>query len=1072
MTEDDWACLAVKAATVDELLSPAFVAVPGEREDTLAAGAKLAAWCNVSANGDWALFARRLQRDGLAFPYVLQKLSRVQGGASALAVPWLADGRWIEAALSRPASNTFTERVIRQSEPLAFEHLLASVVEEAEALLLKNLGETVQSGLSQGAWADLSRDLLVRLSRVCGRAFYEAFEQVRLATAKTANESAGGDLIYRRFVEEMRDGGARRLLAQKPVLLRLMASITRQWLDAEAEFLLRWHHDSAEVCRRLFSVKAPLGVENVRCQMGDLHNGGRSVHLLSLSDGRSVLYKPRDLRLDEVFRDLVSDLNERAPVHLRVPDVVLGDCYGWVEHIEHSSCASDEAAERFFTRAGAWLCLFHLFAASDMHEENMIAAGEHPVPIDFETLFQPSDLSSVVEVPARRGYELAAERVADSVVSTGLLPAYGRTANNEIVVNGGLIDPARRNVERAWDRVNADQMKPVVNIVEEGTLANLPLVNGRRASLLEFPAALVGGYREYASFLLAEKGSIEHAFAKCEGLRVRKLLRHTRFYAMLLDRVLHPRSFDDGAAWSVDLDFVARLMDWDREQDPWWPMLKQERASLAELNIPHFTVSTDKDELGEHGGVSSRGESKTGLKRARDRLALLSPDFIEWQCALIEVSTSAVQGNRTTTPSLRNFPRPVRCGEPSKLFLERADAIRDHIAESACHTGNSAGWIGLDWLRDSVVCQLAPLGADFYNGSTGIATFLAAHARVTGSAFSAEMALAGLAPVRQDLKGSNAARAARSLGIGGSVGLGSVVYALTTISQLLGDRGLLDDARVAAEHITETLIANDRHLDAMEGAAGAILGLLRLYRATGDEAVLKRATRCGAHILRNRSRTHDDALGWGIPELNGMSHGASGFAYALAALSSHAQTRGELLEAVNSCLLFEDRYYSAAKGNWPDFRQGDPEKTDFWPCQWCHGAVGIGLARLGIIQSLSNGEGANCRQIVEAARVGLGRAIDAATLAWPYPTDTLCCGSLGNIELLSDVASMTGRGDLATMAIERMADIVSEADMRGDYSWDISDKRFNIGLFRGLSGVGYSLLRRVDRTLPNILIWQ
>jgi lantibiotic modifying enzyme len=29
-----------------------------------------------------------------------------------------------------------------------------------------------------------------------------------------------------------------------------------------------------------------------------------------------------------------------------------------------------------------------------------------------------------------------------------------------------------------------------------------------------------------------------------------------------------------------------------------------------------------------------------------------------------------------------------------------------------------------------------------------------------------------------------------------------------------------------------------------------------------------------------------------------------------------------------------------------------------------------------------------------------------------------------------------------------------------------------LGLFRGLAGVGYTALRRVDASLPNVLIWE
>ena len=50
---------------------------------------------------------------------------------------------------------------------------------------------------------------------------------------------------------------------------------------------------------------------------------------------------------------------------------------------------------------------------------------------------------------------------------------------------------------------------------------------------------------------------------------------------------------------------------------------------------------------------------------------------------------------------------------------------------------------------------------------------------------------------------------ARSLGIGGGLGLGSIVYGLAVIAALLDDDSVLDDAHAAAELITEDIIAAD-----------------------------------------------------------------------------------------------------------------------------------------------------------------------------------------------------------------------------------------------------------------------
>ena len=93
---------------------------------------------------------------------------------------------------------------------------------------------------------------------------------------------------------------------------------------------------------------------------------------------------------------------------------------------------------------------------------------------------------------------------------------------------------------------------------------------------------------------------------------------------------------------------------------------------------------------------------------------------------------------------------------------------------------------------------------------------------------------------------------------------------------------------------TDELIAADKQLDVMGGSAGAILGLLRLYRDTESGDVLGRAIKvrrasAGATPARRRRAAgagSDKAPARKRPIVNGMSHGAAGFAYALASLAA------------------------------------------------------------------------------------------------------------------------------------------------------------------------------------------
>jgi lantibiotic modifying enzyme len=91
---------------------------------------------------------------------------------------------------------------------------------------------------------------------------------------------------------------------------------------------------------------------------------------------------------------------------------------------------------------------------------------------------------------------------------------------------------------------------------------------------------------------------------------------------------------------------------------------------------------------------------------------------------------------------------------------------------------------------------------------------------------------------------------------------------------------------------------------------------------------------------------------------------------------------------------------------------------------------------------------------------------------WPSPVDTLCCGTLGSIEFFCEAADALGQDDLREQASLYMAAVMENAAVSGDYRWNTGKRQFNLGLFRGLAGVGYTLLRRVDRSLPNVLVWE
>ena len=189
-----------------------------------------------------------------------------------------------------------------------------------------------------------------------------------------------------------------------------------------------------------------------------------------------------------------------------------------------------------------------------------------------------------------------------------------------------------------------------------------------------------------------------------------------------------------------------------------------------------------------------------------------------------------------------------------------------------------------------------------------------------------------------------------------------------------------------------------------------------------------------------------------------MSHGAAGFALAMASLAA-ATEREDFAAAATECVAFENSTYDPERHNWPDLRGSDEPS---WRCQWCHGAPGIGLARIAMSRRQRQDPG-----LIPDIR----NALVGVQQGWPGPVDTLCCGTLGSIEFLCEAAGPLERPDLRELASRRLMTVLETAGAAGDYRWNTGNRRFNLGLFRGIAGVGYTSLRQVDPSLPNVLTW-
>jgi len=163
--------------------------------------------------------------------------------------------------------------------------------------------------------------------------------------------------------------------------------------------------------------------------LSDPHRGGRTALRVHFAAGVKLIYKAKAITAEASFWNLLGWINNNANLApLETLRVVDGGTYGWVQEIEPRPCQDKREVEAFYCRAGMLLCLIYALEGSDCHSENLIAAGEHPVLIDHETLLQPRiryfgppGEESPLSLASHFFY-------SDSVFSTALLPRAGDPA--------------------------------------------------------------------------------------------------------------------------------------------------------------------------------------------------------------------------------------------------------------------------------------------------------------------------------------------------------------------------------------------------------------------------------------------------------------------------------------------------------------------------------------------------------------------------------------------------------------------------------------------------------------------
>lgn len=852
------------------------------------------------------------------------------------------------------------------------------------------------------------------------------------------------------------------LLQEYPVLARLLMTSINRWVNSSLEFIEHLCNDWEIICATFSPDVSPDLLVQIDSGIGDTHRGGREVLIARFGNGFQVVYKPRSLAVDLHFQQLLSWLNQRGNhPSFRTLKILNQGTHGWVEFVAAHGCNDPKAIQHFYERQGGYLALLYAIEATDFHFENLIAAGEHPILVDLETLFQPrikgNDISS--------SEQLAIKTIADSVLRVDLLP--GRIwANDEIEgidISGLWGKPGQLTPDAfpSLEAIGSDEMRVVRERMSMSKGQNRPTLNDAEVNVLDYTEAIISGFTNIYQLLLQQRDELlsENSPLACFAEdEVRFILRPTYTYVRLIAESFHP-------------NLLRNALERDRFFDKLWVGIKQqthlataipaERHDLWQGDIPLFTARPNSRDM-----WSSSQEKiadffdEAGMARVRRRLQNLDEADLKRQLWFIRTSLSTLSMIDEEAPwSSYHLTEPQTTASRRQL-LASAQKVGDRLEWLALRGEDDVAWIG-----STIIGSLEPLKADLYDGLPGVTLFLAYLGAVSEENRYTSLAQAALKTLQCKVEESKSSIKS----IGGFDGWGGVIYTLTNLGVLWDEPALLVEAEILVELLPE-LIAKDEQLDIIGGAAGCLISLLGLYYYRASQSTLNAAIQCGDHLI-SHAQTMEQGLGWlsknmGAKPLTGFSHGAAGIAWALLELSSLTSEK-RFKTAALAAIEYERSLFCAEMGNWPDLRDftdtvlADNDKQLISKTTaWCHGATGIGLARLRCLRHIDDAD----------IQTEIYTALDTTLRHGFGSNHSLCHGDLGNLELFLQ-ASQTLDDPQWKMQVDRLSAIILESIDQHGWLCGVPMGIETPGLMTGLAGIGYQLLRLAEpERVPSVLV--
>lgn len=807
------------------------------------------------------------------------------------------------------------------------------------------------------------------------------------------------------------------LFNKYPILHNLLTSYSKQVLSYVSEIATNYTKDS-DALRNTLGI--PINeLKSIKLFKGDLHNG-RCVCSLEFENDCIVYYKPRNANNEEFIIAMIKSLKKYGlDIKLGIPPFLNRQTYSWHMHIKNEECRSFNPSQ-YYHNLGRLQGLFYLLGTQDIIPDNVVFNNGIPYLIDCESI--------VLRPYIYKNGNVLSTYLQKSVLKTGILPDWMFDNSKQRTSISSVLFCFRQNTHLPK---TAKGLHPMM-----------------RKDMDDF----ISGFRFTYNYISNHTQIILELLKtnRVNDLYSRVLLHPTMIYSCLLKEQITPEYLSTTKTLQP---LLASLLRKETYGSHAIPFTKSIQKQIESGNIPYFTSS------GKHTWLYTNYTDvicrkfytfSTNEEWLINKLSSFSHKDFLYQRNIIEETlnfyfdiiepevksseTDIIHNNKSNTPS---------------SYLQTALEIYQRIGKQEVVLNNRIGYVGRTKCLYDGAFQIGLHNNSIYDGLAGLCIFYMTLYKQTKDIELFHKATSIFNQIQNDVHKINISEDDLStIPISPLTGITGILYLMECFPNELYQKSTYS----LIIKILRKIIPLTEQYDYMSGLTGLICFLYQsnLLKMKEKQELLNL---CGMRLLELSSLS-EGMMSWSYLDgakyterqsmvLGGYSHGSSSISVAFYMLYL-ATSASDYLEAFQMTLKHDRSLFSCEINGWIDNRNLNTKHDSG---SWCHGSAGIALSRLQLLSL-----GYNDSTIQKELSIAISQIKKRL-----HCNLSICHGVMGNLEILHILkkAGYVVSEDLSFISESICNSINSCAKIL------CGDDNYNslIGLFMGISGIGYQLIR-------------